>query len=270
MDAPPLPADLRALVEAGQAAWPDLKLEARVLARFIRDRAGGELPPPERAADLFIACACVEGLRGAVEALERAHGDVIRRVLARSDRTHVLVDDAHKVVSERLFVGSAGTRPKIGDFAGRAPLRGWLAVVASRTVIDLRRRVDARREDEGSGTRSLAAVDDQPELAYLKARHRREFSEAARAALAALSDRERSILRLNLVEGMSVDRLAALYKVGRSTAARWLAAARHSLHEQTRRELCARLRLSDSEYASLAALVRSDLELSVNGLLAGS
>jgi len=267
-DAPALEEELRARVDAGRAAWPGLELDPRLFVRCLGERTqGGELPSAAHAADLYLACACAHGVGGAVEGLERAFGDVIRRVLARQDRAGILVDDAQQILRERLFVGAAGgVPPKIADYAGRAPLRSWLAAAAARTVIDLRRRVDAKREDPGSGIRSLAA-DAEPELDYIKTRYRGEFQDAVRAALANLSERDRALLKLNVAEGMSVDRLGALYQVGRSTAARWLASARRALLEETRRELCDRLRITPSEYESLAALVRSDLEVSVGSLL---
>jgi RNA polymerase sigma-70 factor (ECF subfamily) len=266
----PRESELRARVDAGRTAWPQLALDPGVFERFLSERAvDGELPRVELAPDLFLACACAHGVRGAAEALEEAFGDVIRRVMERRDRAGMLLDDARQALRARLFVGSGdGALPKIADYAGRAPLRSWLAAAASRTVIDLRRRAAAKREDPASGIRSLAA-DLQPELEYIKTRYRGEFHDAVRAAVARLTERDRALLKLNLSEGMSVDRLGALYGVGRSTAARWLAAARRALLEETRQELCARLRITPSEYESLAALVRSDLELSVGSLLGG-
>src|SRR5262249_32629853 len=121
MDGDGLKAWVQACVEAGQAAWPSLKLDPDVLARFLVERAAAEAPPAlDRAADLYLACACAEGVHGAVEALERTHGEVVRRVLARLDPAQRFVDDALQILRERLFVGSAEVRPKIKDYAGRA------------------------------------------------------------------------------------------------------------------------------------------------------
>ena len=60
-----------------------------------------------------------------------------------------------------------------------------------------------------------------------------------------------------------------MQKVSRATVARWLAAAREALHDETRRELLGHLRVSPSELDSIAALVRSQVELSLAGLVAG-
>jgi RNA polymerase sigma-70 factor, ECF subfamily len=263
-----LEAELRARMEGGRDAWPTLPLAPAMFVRFLAERSrDGVLPAAGLAPDLHLACACVHRVPGAVEALETAFGPGIRRLLARQDRTGELVDDAQQVLRERLFVGAGDAAPpKIAEYAGRAPLRSWLAAAASRTLIDLRRRARAKREDPASSIRSLAA-EVRPEVQYIKERYRGEFQSAVRAAIGRISDRDRTLLKLNVADGLSIDRLAALYRVGRSTAARWLAAARGALLEETRRELCARLGIGPDEYESLAAMVRSDVELSVGGLL---
>ena len=82
-------------------------------------------------------------------------------------------------------------------------------------------------------------------------------------ALSRLGDRERTLLRLHVGERMSIDHLGAMYRVNRATAARWIAAARESLVEGARGEIRARLRLGESEYQSIIALVRSQLDVSI-------
>ncbi len=66
---------------------------------------------------------------------------------------------------------------------------------------------------------------------------------------------------------MSIDALAGVYHVGRSTAARWLADARERLLAGTRDALCAELQIGRAEYESLAALMRSHVAVSVVRLL---
>jgi RNA polymerase sigma-70 factor (ECF subfamily) len=69
------------------------------------------------------------------------------------------------------------------------------------------------------------------------------------------------------VNGLTLPQLAAMENVSRATVARWLASAREALHEETRRELTGRLRVSESELNSLVALVRSQVEVSVAELV---
>jgi len=127
----------------------------------------------------------------------------------------------------------------------------------------LRRSASRRREQpEESGGPALGARLD-PELDYLKLRYKTEVEEAIIGALAQLSDRESTLLRLHLGERMGIDALGTLYSVNRATAARWLAAARLALVAKTKEALQARLQLSERECDSMVALVQSQLDVSI-------
>jgi RNA polymerase sigma-70 factor (ECF subfamily) len=69
---------------------------------------------------------------------------------------------------------------------------------------------------------------------------------------------------------MSIDRLAAVYNVGRSTAARWLAAARETLLDEARREVHARIGATPSELRDLGPDLQSVLHVSLVRLLTTS
>jgi RNA polymerase sigma-70 factor (ECF subfamily) len=176
------------------------------------------------------------------------------------------VDEAFQAVLAKLFLPAPGAAPKIDEYAGRAPLRSWLAAVASRTMIDLRRRAAAKPETPTDGCAEGLPARADPELDYLKARYRAEFEGALQAAALALDDRPRALLRLHFCAGMSIDALGAVYGVGRSTAARWLASARGEFLKRTKQILFERLGVDSSEYRSIAALVRSQIELSAGTL----
>jgi RNA polymerase sigma-70 factor (ECF subfamily) len=251
---------------AGKHEWPGVGLTAAAYARWIAARAdGGNLPDKALAADLFIACACASGAQGALTAFEARFGDLLSRAASRVDSSAAFVEDALQILRTKLFVPSAGSVPQITGYAGRAPLRTWLAAAAYRTALKLRRRKDDKGHDALRSDVALAPGRANPELEYMKERYGKEFEAAIRVAIGRLDAKDRALLRLHLAEGMSIDRLGALYKVGRSTAARWLAKARGALLEETRRELCERLGITFSEYESLAALVRSQLKISVAG-----
>jgi RNA polymerase sigma-70 factor (ECF subfamily) len=78
------------------------------------------------------------------------------------------------------------------------------------------------------------------------------------------------VLRLHVVEGLNIDEIGALFKVHRSTVARWIAAARTQVLTDARKQLRAELGLSAGEFDSLAGVVRSQLDLSVAGILVKS
>jgi RNA polymerase sigma-70 factor (ECF subfamily) len=123
------------------------------------------------------------------------------------------------------------------------------------------RREDVHRSQDLAGTEIGVARDPVREL--LQARYRDEYQSALEAALAALDDDDRSLLRRHVVQGRSIDDLAAELGVHRSTAARRVKAAEERVAEAIRRRLCERLRLTPAEVDSLAGDVRSGLHVSV-------
>jgi RNA polymerase sigma-70 factor (ECF subfamily) len=67
-------------------------------------------------------------------------------------------------------------------------------------------------------------------------------------------------------DGLTLPQLATVHRVSRATVARWIAAAREVLVETTRQLLAERLCLSPADYDSVAALVRSQLDLTLSTL----
>src|SRR5262249_39622176 len=155
----------------------------------------------------------------AATAFDQRYGELMARAVSRVDPSRAAIDDALQTLREKLFVGVDGGPPQILGYAGRGPLGGWLASAAVRTALKRGRRRDARTHATlDSGTPALASAPS-PELQAVRNKYRACFEEAVRAAAARLGARDRALLKLHLAEKMSIDRLAALYHVGRSTAA---------------------------------------------------
>jgi RNA polymerase sigma-70 factor (ECF subfamily) len=108
-----------------------------------------------------------------------------------------------------------------------------------------------------------------PELTLAREKYRVAFEEGLRRALGVLTDRERALLRMNLVEQMGIDRLARIYGCGRSSFARWLSTAREKLLHELKASLQAELSLTSGEVESVAVDVRSALDVSIARLLEG-
>ncbi len=261
-----LEGQLRARFEAGRAAWPGVAVSADAFGRHLAQHtAAADLPALDRAADLYIACACAESAPHAAEAFHTAFRADIARAVARVDPSPAFVDDVVQAVSERILIAPAGARARIADYAGRASLRGWLGAVAKRTALNLRRSKSDQAHDPFSSTVEALGADGGPEIALLRTRFKREFEASIRASLASLPAAERSLLLLQL-EGVTLPQLAGMHNISRATVARRLAAAREALYERTRRDLIERLRLSPSEFESVAALVRSQLDVGLAGV----
>src|SRR4029077_20990215 len=122
------------------------------------------------------------------------------------------------------------------------------------------------RATDGAATEAQALAVD-PELAFIKGKLRHQFQGALQRGLAALDDRERTIYRLHLVDGLTVEAIGKVYGVSHSTVSRWLAKAREAVIREAQRVLRDEMRLSPTEFESVAALVVSQLEISVSRLL---
>jgi RNA polymerase sigma-70 factor (ECF subfamily) len=254
--------DIERLFEQGRAAWPALQLERNAFDRRVSELASRGEPRVDHAADLYLACACTEGVRGAIDAFETSFAKGILRAIEQVDRAPEFVEEASQILRIKLF---AIAPPKIAAYGARAKLSTWLTTAALRTALNLR---------ASRGGRSHEEIDEHPlaaaalaERDFVRERYRADVARAVEAAIQGLTTRERSLLRLHLGERMSIDRLAVAYGVDRSTAARWVAAARRKLVDGARAEIEARLGVSPSELVEVGADVRSALEVSVIRLL---
>jgi RNA polymerase sigma-70 factor (ECF subfamily) len=259
-----LEAVLRAFVDAAVSAWPAFGIDDEELVQHVAVRTPpGELPNVAHAADVLLACACARGLSAAVEAFHSRYGPVISRVLARRRASADIADDAMQTLYERILVAPSGQTPKIAEYKGTGPLRSWVSAAAATTVLMIFRSRERRDQHAADADLESFATEADPELGYLKVRYRAELEDAIAHAVERLSDRDRTLLRLHFKEHMSIDQLGAMHRVNRATAARWLAAARRAIVAGARDELRARLSVSTSEWDSIVALVRSQLNVSI-------
>lgn len=264
-----LEALLRAHHAAGQAQWPTVALSPE---RFVKHLARhmpegpGEALRTFHAADLYLACACAEGEPRALQAFEQ---HILQRVPSRLGQlSDFTVDDVLQELRQRLLVGRGGALPRIADYSGRGPLLAWVRIIGARIVGELAHQQGRQvlfDEPPEALTRMLSSSDPEREL--LREDTQQALTEALRKALAALTDKDRALLRLHHLHGLTMDRLSAMYGESRSGVARRVAQARERLLELTRAELSSRLNLGGTEVESLLSLVQSRLELSLRGLL---
>jgi RNA polymerase sigma-70 factor (ECF subfamily) len=248
--------------EAATTAWPTLRIDRAAL----RAHVAALTPPPqlEHAADVALAFACAQRSEDAIRALDptlRAAVDAAVRKLAPPAG---FADDVAQRLREVLLL----TQPaRIGTFGGRAPLRTWLRMAALRTALNLRRRRDDDARARAMLTTSCATTATGTDLTYLRARYKDEFGAALKDAVSHLSTKDRRLLRAYVVERATLEALAASKGVGVATVWRWLRAIRERLTHDTKAFLCGALKITDSDYEGIAALVRSDLDVSLGALL---
>jgi len=114
----------------------------------------------------------------------------------------------------------------------------------------------------------LADDQDSPEVKYLKSHYRSEFRSSFANALERMPAEHQLLLRLDVVDGLTIDQAALVYGRSRTTTGRHLLLARRALAQGTLDDLRQRLSLPPRDVESMARLVRSQLDLSVHRLLA--
>ena len=267
--------DLDAVAKAIVDRGPTLAIDRVAFAAHVGSRLDGAPDVEEaladlHAEDLFLAYACGTGVRAAIAALDRQIGPVVEGARARM-KGKASVEDVAQLLREKLLVPRDGAPPKVLDYSGRGPLGGWMRIAAVRTALDLGRHGDAASMRPVSREMLLevpAPISDDPELDHLRKRYARDFKQAFEEAIRELSVEDRNLLRLSLVDGLSIDEIGAVFGYHRATAARKVARAKDLVQERTRKILTDRLDVASAELRSIMGYIKSHLDLSIQRLLA--
>jgi RNA polymerase sigma-70 factor (ECF subfamily) len=243
--------------ERGRAAWPRIEVSEDDFAAGL-GRASSTADPGE----VYLACACAAGDATAIRAFEARYFTCIAPIARRLQLPDVDAHEVAQTLRQRLFVGGIATAGVIG-YAGEGRLAGLVQVAATRIALNLRRGRGRFTDDEPAPETPSPAGD----AAYAKAEYREHIKRAIEDAAAALSPRERTLLRLHLVERSTIDDIAARYRVHRATAARWVQAAREALVAHARKHFLSATRLDDGDEGGLATFVESQLALSLSRIL---
>jgi RNA polymerase sigma-70 factor (ECF subfamily) len=257
-------------VQVATEAWPELRLSPDAFVGRLAHHFSGDEPLASwlrrvRAADLFLASACAERVPNAIETLDREHLAAVPAILARGGFGALQADEIRQRVRERLFVGSS----KIADYSGRGALASWLQVVTLRIALDVTRQAQVIPLADSVAVEDVRLAGTDPELRLIKERYRGPFKMALRAAITELTSEQRNVLKLHFVDGVTLDKLAALFHVHRATIARRIAQARDTVFDGVRARLQAELGIDRDEFDDLLGLLRSRLELSLSALLPG-
>jgi RNA polymerase sigma-70 factor (ECF subfamily) len=212
--------------------------------------------------EIELAIACARGEPAAIARFERDILDAaIPQALASMRLPAATADDLRSIVRDKLLLPPA---PRILDYAGQGRLRGLVAVMATRAALD-RIRAEAKEVELPA---QLGHVEADTALALIKEQYRAAFSAGFARAVTAIPRRDRNLLRLHFLGGVTLEQLAQMYDVHRATIVRWLSAARERVFADTRAHLVRELRAPADELDAMFALVESRVELSMDRLLA--
>jgi RNA polymerase sigma-70 factor, ECF subfamily len=259
---------LRAMVDSARTGLADHPVADEVWARFLAAhlRAGDVAAhlAEMHAQDVHLVLCCLAGNEVAHRRLDARLRAGALQALARIRLGAISLDDVLQSVRVKLLVGDDGEPGKLRTYGGRGPLDGWLRVTTARTTLSLLRacRPELRDADGRDPAATLVSGDD-PQLAAIRARCGPIVERALEQAIRELPPPERAVLRLHLVDGLTIDDVARLYGGHRSSAARRLARARHALLEETRAIASREMGVDTGELASLAGALLSQLHLTI-------
>lgn len=260
---------LQALVATARESWPALDLAPATFVQHLaaRAREAESIDAYLRgvhAADLYLACAVQCGSRAAATALDRLLAREMPVFLRRLRPSPAFADEVRQALCEKLLVAPPGATPKIAGYSGSGPLGAWLRVAAVRTALNLQR---GKQEEAMDTERAALAIAGDAEIEYIRSRYGDAMHAAVREAFGALPARQRAVLRLRFVDGLTDEKIGAVYGVHQTTVTRWVAAARETVMQETRRRLREQLGVGAAELESLAGVLRSRLDLSLSTLL---
>jgi len=264
-----LEAAIREAHAAAQQVWPGCALALERFHGELVRRLGGAIEPEVlRAictADVYLAIAALDGDPVAIAHLER---EPLAEIAHAARKLRATDDQAAEVGAQlrrTLFTAEPGRRAGLAEFKGQGNLRGYVRVIASRElIVEINR---GRKEEPIEPLLDKLDIAHAPELHLLKSRYGVAIEASLRAAIEALDERSRALLRYAMVLGWTVDRIGKLYDVHGSTASRWLAAAREALADRVREQVAQRLAITVDEVDSIVQLVQSQIDVSLARIL---
>ena len=248
--------------------WPAVDLDPDVFASHLRERVDPDAEVEAVDLDgLFLACAAGHGAASAIEAIEKKYFGDVRRAIYKLGAHGAHADEIEQRLRDKLFVAEGDAKPKILTYNGRGELGRWLRVVATREALAIVRKGKRETLTDDDALIDAVTPSRDHELDYLKSHYRKEFKAAFHHALEELEPRQRTILRYQLVDGLNIDEIGAVYGVHRATAARWVEKIRTTLLKRTRNRLMEEIRVGTDELDSIMRLIQSQLDVSIHRIL---
>lgn len=163
--------------------------------------------------------ACRRGDRSALDAVFRAHAEGLARLLTRIVGPSVEVED----LLQETFAAAIGAFPK---FRGEASVKTWLHRIAIHVAQSYLRRPRVRRE---------VALDVEPAGEEMSP-EQRDRARRLYEHLDAIDAMQRITLVLYVIEGRSVDEIAAMMDSGKAATRSRILWARRKLMKRLRKD----------------------------------
>jgi RNA polymerase sigma-70 factor, ECF subfamily len=263
---------LAACLERGARAWPTIEVSAGELRHFLESKAGGRLSASAlsklQIEDLYLVCACLSGNAAALALFDEHFLAHVPDFVARIRPTAEFAQEVRQNLRIRLFLREgAQDSPRLASYRGSGPLGGWVRVAAIRVARNLVRGQRKSADRQAADEFPLDTKRTDPELRFLAEHYRPALRAAFRDTLESLSTRERNVLRLYFLDGMTSEAIGTMYGSHGSTVRLWIKQARQGILEHTCERLAAELELPREDVHSLIALLRSRLDVSLSAFL---
>lgn len=261
--------------EKARRIWPQVDLSFEVFVRFVQDlpkdakkSVPGAPIEQKELEELYLTCACVNDVPGAILSLEHDYMSKLPGLLGYLKLPAAVLEEICQEVRKHLLVRTPEGGMLLNMYTGRGSLLSWLKVTSVRMAL---RQAPPSREtpDEHAlaALEELPALGTDPEMALLKQRFRAEFRQALREAFASLSSQQRHLLRLHFIQRLPTTKMAPLFGKDQSTISRWLKDAREKVYEETKRLLKERLQLSSREFESTMNAFTSVFDIGLSQIL---
>jgi RNA polymerase sigma-70 factor (ECF subfamily) len=251
---------------AGRATWPELRMDLSAFQQWVRAANIDVESLKERGEELFLVAGCVAREPEAYQAFERRYLATLTQSVGRIALSADQADELRQQLRVTLLLGAS---PKIGTFRGQGPLGAWVQVCAVRLALKMGAARDRLAGPDASLLEGLVSQEADQELLAAKSQYRDAFQAALEECFVALPGRQKTLLRMHFLDGMSIDEMGQVFHVHRATIARWLVAIRREVLEQICQKISLNLRTSSSEFRSIVRLVSPDVRLSLHRILGG-
>jgi RNA polymerase sigma-70 factor (ECF subfamily) len=246
------------------AACPGIILGPTDFENFCRACELESRPSRERCEDLFLAAACLAGDPVAVRIFDERFVARVHLFLARFELAETQLDELRQQFRIRMLLDDP---PKLARYRGRGSLLAYARVCCLHLALDEFKLRQPPLATEEAIERLVDKAQD-PERLLIQTKYQRDVQLAFNEAVQSLSARHRTVLRMNVVDGASIDAIALVYGTHRATAARWLVAIREAIVERIQGRLGAAFNADKvSDIQSLVRFFGDYLHASLERLL---
>jgi RNA polymerase sigma-70 factor (ECF subfamily) len=239
-----------------------------------------------RADDLCLIIACERGDEKAWEDLvanfDATVKSAARKISANSEDAEDLASSIWAELYGLRVDAEGNKKSKLAYYSGRGSLAGWLRAVCSQLAIDQFRKqskfvqIEEAREFENLAEESSNHTgNDQvlhhaasPEDLLTEKRTSEDVTTALSAAIAALADEDRLIVKLYYFEDLKLKDIAATFGYHEATASRRLVRIQNDIRKSVEKELRRSHGWSDSEVKRHLSETAAKLGLSLEKLFA--